>query len=798
MTQSPVKHSYLDELNPVQRQAATQLDGPVLVIAGPGSGKTRVLTYRIAHMIQSGVAPWEIMALTFTNKSAKEMKERIEKVVGPRGGRVWAGTFHSLFAKILRVEATHIGYPSNFTIYDSDDTKSVITAIINEMNLNKEQYNSNSIKARISSCKSNLITPKMYVNRADMMEEDKLGKRPFFHQIYEKYVIRCKRSGAMDFDDLLFRLYELFQNYPEVTNKYRQKFKYLMVDEFQDTNHLQYSIVKKFISYDGSPRNICVVGDDAQSIYAFRGATIQNILDYEQDFKPHGIKIFKLEQNYRSTEHIVQAANEVISYNRKQIQKTIFSDKGEGQRIRVIRAITDSEEGKRVADAIMEQKTRWHLSNKEIAILYRTNAQSRVFEEWMRHYNIQYRVFGGMSFYQRKEVKDLIAYLRLAINQQDDEALRRVINYPKRAIGGTTIDKIAALADQRGVTMWEALPLTDFPPRTRNSIDNFVSMVQEFGEKAKAHDAHVIAEYIARKSGLMDELKQDTTVEGIQRLDNITSLLDGIKTFVEDDTIDGGRLAVDEDTVDGGRWTVDGGPVDNFDKSLAAYLQNIALMTDQDNTEGPEDHVTLMSVHSAKGLEFKSVFIAGLEEQLFPSFMSMDTPEGLDEERRLFYVAITRAEQFLTLSYAASRYRFGQERSNPPSRFLDEINMSHLDAASPIGSKSMAPQGRFDRAQAQANAANSAASRSGVTGSFKPRGPLQEMANRVDPATFKPSPSDKIQTGQKVMHLKFGEGKVVAIDGSGDKRMATIFFPDLEVDKQKRIMLKFAKLEIVG
>ena len=738
------------------------------------------------------------MALTFTNKSAKEMKERIEKVVGPRGGRVWAGTFHSLFAKILRVEATHIGYPSNFTIYDSDDTKSVITAIINEMNLNKEQYNSNSIKARISSCKSNLITPKMYVNRADMMEEDKLGKRPFFHQIYDKYVIRCKRSGAMDFDDLLFRLYELFQNYPEVTNKYRQKFKYLMVDEFQDTNHLQYSIVKKFISYDGSPRNICVVGDDAQSIYAFRGATIQNILDYEQDFKPHGIKIFKLEQNYRSTEHIVQAANEVISYNRKQIQKTIFSDKGEGQRIRVIRAITDSEEGKRVADAIMEQKTRWHLSNKEIAILYRTNAQSRVFEEWMRHYNIQYRVFGGMSFYQRKEVKDLIAYLRLAINQQDDEALRRVINYPKRAIGGTTIDKIAALADQRGVTMWEALPLTDFPPRTRNSIDNFVSMVQEFGEKAKAHDAHVIAEYIARKSGLMDELKQDTTVEGIQRLDNITSLLDGIKTFVEDDTIDGGRLAFDEDTVDGGRLAVDGGPVDNFDKSLAAYLQNIALMTDQDNTEGAEDHVTLMSVHSAKGLEFKSVFIAGLEEQLFPSFMSMDTPEGLDEERRLFYVAITRAEQFLTLSYAASRYRFGQERSNPPSRFLDEINMSHLDAASPIGSKSMAPQGRFDRAQAQANAANSAASRSGVTGSFKPRGPLQEMANRVDPATFKPSPSDKIQTGQKVMHLKFGEGKVVAIDGSGDKRMATIFFPELEVDKQKRIMLKFAKLEIVG
>jgi DNA helicase-2/ATP-dependent DNA helicase PcrA len=792
MTQSPVKRSYLDELNPVQRQAAMQIDGPVLVIAGPGSGKTRVLTYRIAHMIQSGIAPWEIMALTFTNKSAKEMKERIEKVVGPRAERVWAGTFHSLFAKILRVEAQHIGYPSNFTIYDTDDTKSVVTSIINEMNLNKEQYNVNTIRSRISSCKSNLITPKAYLNRADMMEEDKAAKRPFFQQIYEKYTARCKRSGAMDFDDLLFRLYELFQNHPEVTNKYRQKFKYLMVDEFQDTNHLQYSIVKKFISYEGSPRNICVVGDDAQSIYAFRGATIQNILDFENDFKPHGIKIFKLEQNYRSTEHIVQAANEVISYNRRQIQKTIFSDKGEGQRIRVIRAITDSEEGKRVADAIMEQKNRWHLGNKEIAILYRTNAQSRVFEEWMRHYNIQYRVYGGMSFYQRKEVKDLIAYLRLAINQQDDEALRRVINYPKRAIGGTTIDKIAATADSHSLPMWQVLPHVDLPPRTRNAIEHFVMMIQDFGEKAKTHDAHVVAEYIARKSGLMDELKQDTTVEGIQRLDNVTSLLDGIKTFVEDDTVGTERFSVDGETE-----ALTEGPTDSFDKSLSGYLQNIALMTDQDDQTKEGDFVTLMSVHSAKGLEFKSVFIAGLEEQLFPSFMSMDTPEGLDEERRLFYVAITRAEQFLTLTYAASRYRFGQERSNPPSRFLDEINMAHLDAASPIGTKSTASLGRFERAQAHA-APTASPSKSGVTGSFKARGPQQEVANRVDPATFKPSPSEHIQAGHKVLHLKFGEGKIVAVDGSGDKRMATIFFPELEVDKQKRIMLKFAKLQIVG
>ncbi|MCB0520180.1 MAG: UvrD-helicase domain-containing protein [Lewinellaceae bacterium] len=791
-TNTQQAHSYLDQLNTVQRQAATATEGPVLVVAGPGSGKTRVLTFRIAHLIEKGVAPWEILALTFTNKAAREMKERIEKVVGSRAHRVWAGTFHSIFARILRVEAAHIGYPSNFTIYDSDDTKSVITAIINELNLNKEQYNVNSIRARISSCKSNLVTPKMYVNDASMMEEDRQAKRPYFYQIYEKYVGRCKRSGAMDFDDLLFRLYELFQNHPEVTDKYRKKFRYLMVDEFQDTNYLQYAIVKKFVSYEGSPRNICVVGDDAQSIYGFRGATIQNILDYESDFKQYGIRTFKLEENYRSTEHIVQAANEVISFNRRQIQKTIFSNKGDGQLIKVIKAMTDSEEGKRVADFIIEQKNRHHLANKEIAILYRTNSQSRVFEEWLRHFNITYKVFGGMSFYQRKEVKDIIAYLRLAINQRDDEALRRVINYPSRKIGKTTIEKLSAAADQAGRPIWEILPSIDLPGQARNAIDGFVALIEDFAEKAQTLDAHTMAEYIARRSRLMDELKQDTTVEGIGRLDNVTSLLDGIKTFVEDDVV----------VVDGGRETEDGDEefllpmTDPTDKSLAAYLQNIALMTDLDTDDGNTDYVTLMSVHSAKGLEFKSVFVAGMEEQLFPSFMSMDTPEGLDEERRLFYVAITRAEQFLTLSYAASRYRYGQERYNPPSRFLDEINLEHLDAATPVGSQAKVPYGRFE--QAAFNGGATVKTTSGVTGNFKPRGASQQNVLRADPKTFKPSPADQIQAGMKVMHLKFGEGKVLAIDGAKDKRMATIFFNDLEVDKQKRIMLKFAKLEIVG
>ena len=778
--------SYLQQLNPVQRQAVTTTEGPVLVVAGPGSGKTRVLTYRIAHLIEKGVAPWEILALTFTNKAAREMKERIEKVVGTRAQRVWAGTFHSIFARILRYEAGHIGYPSNFTIYDSDDTKSVISSIIKEMNLNKEQYNVNTVRSRISSCKSNLITPKLYEAKADLREEDRAARRPYFYEIYKKYTARCKRSGAMDFDDLLFRLYELFQNHPTVADKYRKRFNYLLVDEFQDTNYLQYSIVKKFVNYQGSPRNVCVVGDDAQSIYAFRGATIQNILDYEQDFKNFGIKVFKLEQNYRSTEHIVKAANEVISYNRKQIQKTIFSNKGDGQKIRVIKAMTDSEEGKRVASFIVEQKNRHHLSNNEIAILYRTNAQSRVFEEWLRNYNIAYRVFGGLSFYQRKEIKDLIAYLRLTINQRDEEALRRVINYPRRGIGATTIEKISTYADQNNKTMWESLFEINLPARTKNSIGNFIKMIQEFIQKAETCDAHTIAEYIARQSGLMKTLNADKTVEGMNRAENVRSLLDGIKTFVENDVLE----SRDEMEVEGDDITQ--GPLDQNDRSLAAYLQNIALMTDLDEANTNDDYVTLMSVHAAKGLEFKSVFVTGMEEQLFPSFMSMDTPEGLDEERRLFYVAITRAEQLLTLSYANSRYRFGQERFNSPSRFLDEIELQHLDVSAPVGSKSKGAFGGFETSVGGAQKRQA----SGVRGNFKRTAARPKMV--VDPAKFKPSPSSDIQAGQKILHMKFGEGKVISVDGQRDKRIATIFFDDLETEKQKRIMLRFAKLQIIS
>lgn len=769
--------AYLQQLNEVQRQAVTTTEGPVLVVAGPGSGKTRVLTFRIAHLIQQGVPPWEILALTFTNKAAREMKERIERVVGERASRVWAGTFHSIFARILRIEADKIGYPSDFTIYDTDDTKSVLGAIITEMGLNKDQYNVNFLRNRISSAKSNLITPKLYRTRKDLLDEDHMAQRPRTVEVYEKYMARCKRSGAMDFDDLLLRMFELLQNHPDVCDKYRQRFRYLLVDEFQDTNFLQYAIVRKLVHYPGSPCNICVVGDDAQSIYGFRGATIRNILEFESDFKNFGIKVFKLEANYRSTEHIVQAANELIAHNTRQIPKTIYSQKGPGERIKLIRAMTDSEEGRRVADTILELKNRHHLRNSDFAILYRTNAQSRIFEEHLRHYNIPYRVFGGMSFYQRKEIKDLIAYLRLAVNPRDDEALRRIINYPRRGIGNTTLDKLGNLASQLDLTMWEALPRLDAGTRTNTLLQEFRHLIESFQQKAAQTDAYTAASYIAQHSGLLKELGADKTPEGLQRFENVTGLLDGIKAFVENDVLETGQEA-------------------STDRSLAAYLQNIALVTDLDQADDDGDYVTLMSVHSAKGLEFKSVFVTGLEEQLFPSYLSLDSPEAIDEERRLLYVAITRAEQFLTLSFAHSRYRYGQQRMCEPSRFLSEIAPEHLDQTSPHGSLSRAPFGRFEnRMGPRSTQTQSAPPRSGVSGNFKK--PRQQTL-RADPATFKPSPPEAIQPGMKVLHLQFGEGKVLKVDGARDKRVATVFFPDLDTDQEKRIMLKFAKMQIIS
>ncbi|MEJ6696346.1 MAG: 3'-5' exonuclease [Saprospiraceae bacterium] len=757
--------SYLDQLNDVQRMAVSTMDGPVMVIAGPGSGKTRVLTYRIAHLLNNGVPPWQILALTFTNKSAKEMKERIEKIVGSGANRVWAGTFHSIFARILRVEAHRIGYPNDFTIYDTDDSKSVIKEIIKTLKLDPKVYNVGAIRARISSAKSNLITPKAYVVNEDLMTSDKMNRRPMTHLIYEKYTHKCLKAGAMDFDDLLLQMFKLlYQNPDEIRLKYQRQFQYLMVDEFQDTNFLQYEILKLLCVYEGSPQNICIVGDDAQSIYSFRGATIENILMFEQDFPK--LKTYKLEQNYRSTDHIVAAANEVINYNKNQIQKKIWTENIGGHKIKVIKAVTETDEGKRIADTIVEQKNRFGLANRQIAILYRTNSQSRVFEECFRRSNIAYRIYGGMSFYSRKEIKDLIAYLRLTINPKDNEALKRVINFPRRGIGKTTIDNLIALSNDNDMSIMEVLTQVDFNARSKKSIGAFMQIIRKCAYKTKELNAYDAALFIARTSGLIAHLKVDTTIEGMNKLENVNSLLDGIKDFVEDDTLEEGEDATVQD------------------RSIAGYLQNISLMTDADQDDGEQDTVTLMSVHAAKGLEYKSVFVVGLEENLFPSYMSMSSPEQIDEERRLFYVAITRAEAHLTLSYANSRYQYGQMRFNDASRFLEEVPESSIDAISSIKRNA----GGFSDGDSTSGLGTPK-----LLGNFKKisRAP-KSLA--IDPKHFKPSPSDAIKEGMKILHMKFGEGIVQSID---DRFVATIVFDQLSDNSEKRIMLQFAKLQIL-
>ena len=752
-----VGHSYLDELNEIQRKAVVQMEGPVMVIAGPGSGKTRVLTYKIAHMINQGVAPWQILSLTFTNKAAREMKERIEKVVGTGARRVWAGTFHSLFARILRVEAHKIGYPNDFTIYDTDDTKSLVGEIIKSMDLDKKVYSPNAVKARISASKSNLITPKAYVKNEDMMSYDRMNRRPMTFKIYEKYVDRCRRAGAMDFDDLLLQMFRLlYENPDNVREKYQRQFQYVLVDEFQDTNFLQYQILKQFVNYEGSSHNICIVGDDAQSIYSFRGATIENILQFETDYPK--LNTFKLEQNYRSTHHIVEAANGVISYNQRQIEKKIWTDKVGENKIKLIKTISDTEEGKRVADMIIEQKNRFNLKNEEIAILYRTNGQSRIFEEYLRRQNINYRIYGGLSFYQRKEIKDILAYMRLTINPQDDEALKRVINYPKRGIGKSTVDKMLVFANDNDVSLWQSIPNVKLSKRATSLLAEFAALIASFRKKAaEGANAYDLSMLIAKKSGVTALLKADNTMEGLNRLENINSLLDGVKEFVENDEI------LDEENP--------------LDKSMTAYLQSIALITDFDakDKENDTDVVTLMSTHSAKGLEFKSVFVVGLEENLFPSYMALSSPDQIDEERRLFYVAITRAEEHLTLTYANSRYQYGQMRFNDPSRFLEEIPPDNLDSMIPLKKKM-----EFGEPK--------------VLGNFQPSRMKQLSKVDVDHKNFRADDPSKIEEGMKVMHLKFGEGKVLDVD---ERRVATIEFPLVSVNAKKRIMLQYAKLQIL-
>lgn len=747
---------YLDGLNDIQRQAVTDINGPVLVVAGPGSGKTRVLTYRIAYLIQQGVNPRSILALTFTNKAAREMKGRIEKVVGTTANMVWAGTFHSIFARLLRVDAPLIGYPSNFTIYDTDDAKSLINTIVKDLGLDKNTYAAGNILSRISGAKSQIITAEEYVSNATLRDQDAVVGLPHFAEIYKRYAARMKKAGAMDFDDLLLQLYILLNDFPEVLDKYRRRFAYVLVDEFQDTNTLQYGIIKKLVKYNGSKYNVCVVGDDAQSIYAFRGATIENILNFETDFPM--LKTYKLEQNYRSIDAIVQAANEVISHNRKQIKKTIWTDRAEGPGINLLRALNDNEEAKRVVDAILEQKNRNHLRNSEIAILYRTNAQSRIFEEYLRRYNISYRVYGGMSFYQRKEVKDLLAYFKLSVNPYDDESLKRIINFPRRGIGDATIEGLRQIAVDNDISMWDVLQ-SDIPQvKSKKAVTDFTKMIQVFIKKLTELNAYDLAMMIARQSGVLDEYKKENSIDALARVENLNALLDGVKEFVEND-----EATPDEDTTS--------------DKSLATYLQTIMLLTDADKESQDSEVVTLMSVHSAKGLEFKSVFVTGVEEKLFPSWMSYDVPDGIEEERRLFYVAITRAETHLTLSYANSRYRFGKLTYCEPSRFLDELSMI--------------------KTQLHAVPQSSAQQLSGVSGNFRPVKMLEKKNLVVDGVDFKVSPPDMVKEGAKVLHLKFGEGIVKKVEGGAGNRVATIYFKDVD-DPERRIMLKFAKLQVLS
>ena len=747
---------YLNTLNEIQRQAVVNLDGPVMVIAGPGSGKTRVLTFRIAHLLNSGVRPWQILALTFTNKAAREMKERIEKVAGSDAYKVWAGTFHSLFARILRVEAHKIGYPNDFSIYDTDDTKSVIKEIIKTLGFTTKEYNVSAVRSRISSAKSNLITPKMYAANEELMEHDKMNRRPMTFHIYANYVAKCKRSGAMDFDDLLLQTFKLLYTNPEnVRAKYQAQFQYLLVDEFQDTNLLQYEILKLLAIYPDSRQNICIVGDDAQSIYSFRGATIENILQFEHDFPD--VQTFKLEQNYRSTSFIVAAANEIIKHNSRQIQKEIWTDKSGGNKIKVIKAMTDNEEGKRVADLIIEQKNRFNLANQEIAVLYRTNAQSRVFEEHLRRYNIPYRIYGGLSFYQRKEIKDVVAYLRLAVNSKDDEALKRIINYPKRGIGKTTLENLTQLANDNEISIWECLSQIELSAGAKKKLGNFVAIMRACRDKAAKVDAYKAAVFIVKRSGIVDLLKAENTIESQNRIDNINALLDGIQEFSEDDVLDAGEDLEDQE------------------RTLSRFLQSISLMTDADEEKDNVDTVTLLSVHAAKGLEYRSVFVVGLEENLFPSYMSLSSPDQIDEERRLFYVAITRAEELLTLTFANSRYQYGQMRFNDSSRFLDEISEQNMEANITISQKPTFKEPR-------------------ILGNFKKLSSVNKKALAVDADNFTPSEISELKVGQKVLHKRFGQGEILSIDAS---KIATIKFFDLRENAEKRIMLKFTRLQIL-
>lgn len=776
--------NYLDELNAPQREAVLHKDGPIIIIAGAGSGKTKVLTTRIAHLMGAhGVDAFNILALTFTNKAAKEMKERVEKVLGNSEARnLYIGTFHSVFARILRAEANKIGYPNNFTIYDTDDAKSLLKTVISELELDPAYYKPNNVYNRISSAKNSLIGPAEYINDSTIQQEDARANRPMIGQIYAAYANRCFKNGAMDFDDLLFKMYVLLKNHADSLSKYQHKFKYIMVDEYQDTNTSQYEIMKLL---GAMHENICVVGDDAQSIYSFRGATIENILQFERDYDD--VKVVKLEQNYRSTKSILKVANQIIGNNKNQIQKKLWTDNTGGDKIKLVRTATDNEEGKFVADTIQEEKLRNHYFNKEFAILYRTNAQSRAYEESLRRMNITYKIYGGLSFYQRKEVKDIIAYLRLVVNPQDEEALKRIVNYPTRGIGKTSMDRAILSANQNNITLWEVLQNAasfGYKAGTLEAINNFVMMIDMFKSELQKKNAYDLAIIVGKSTGIVKELFNDKTTEGLARYENTQELLNSIKEFTE--------TPMNEEDGEVG------------DKSLGSYLQQITLLTDTDNDSEDADSVKLMTIHAAKGLEFSCVFVGGLEETLFPNAMSINTREELEEERRLFYVAITRAKKKLWLTYANARYRFGQLQQNEPSRFIDEMPEDDVD-------KSFAGGGIRNQGGHNNNWGGSAFDRKGAGGSsykasdnpFKKEEPSRPAylvparpttKEHTPTEGFEASDTSNLQVGQRVEHQKFGFGDVLKMEGAAHNPIATVQF---ELNGEKKIMLNYAKLRIV-
>ncbi|GAA4054365.1 3'-5' exonuclease [Flavobacterium chungnamense] len=775
---------YISQLNEAQQQPVLQKDGPMIIIAGAGSGKTRVLTMRIAYLMGLGVDAFNILALTFTNKAAREMKKRIADIVGTNEAKnLWMGTFHSVFARILRSEADKLGFPSNFTIYDTQDSVRLISSIIKEMQLDKDVYKPKQVLSRISSYKNSLITVKAYLNNPELQEQDAMSKKPRLGEVYANYVDRCFKAGAMDFDDLLLKTNELLNRFPDVLAKYQDRFRYIMVDEYQDTNHSQYLIVR---ALSDRFQNICVVGDDAQSIYAFRGANINNILNFQKDYD--NVQTYRLEQNYRSTKNIVEAANSIIDKNKTKLDKIVWTANDFGPKIKVHRSVTDGEEGRFVAGEIFEQKMRNQMLNGQFAILYRTNAQSRSMEDALRKRDIPYRIYGGLSFYQRKEIKDVLCYLRLVINPKDEEALIRVINYPARGIGDTTVEKLTVAANHYKRSIFEVMEHIDkidlkLNSGTKAKLQDFVTMIKSFQVINENQDAFYLTDHVTKKTGLVQELKKDGTPEGIARIENIEVLMGGIKDFIEGQKeIDGARGALSE------------------------FMEDVALATDLDNDTGDDDRVALMTIHLAKGLEFPYVFVVGMEEDLFPSAMSLNTRSELEEERRLFYVALTRAEHQAYLTYAQSRYRWGKLTDSEPSRFIEEIKEEYLEYINPsdAGGYRYKPMmdidifGDIDKSKLRLAKP--------VTGT-PPKKYGDEPVSSANIRKLKPvsnnAPSNsnsnlfdnKLTIGNVVVHERFGKGEVINLEGVGADKKAEIRF---DVGGIKKLLLRFAKLDVIG